>query len=155
MSCCFFLDTLLGPLLLSWRVLCLCGTVLVGLLVGFPNWCLPAHCHVADLVTEEGEEVGIIRVDQGAPAGMLSFGGGDGGDWISGPGGGVKRVRLNRKTPAHLVRRGILGIQSRPRVWKRLRVQDHSGQFHADAKARRVHQGDEGYALVQDRTGVG
>ena len=67
-----------------------------------------------------------MRVEYGAPAVMLGFEGGDGGDWIFGPGGGVERVRLNRKTPAHLVRRGIFWIQSRPRVWKRLRVQDHS-----------------------------
>ena len=38
----------------------------------------------------------------------------------------------------------------RPRVWRRLRVQDHSGRYHA----RRVHQGDEAYVLLQDRTGV-
>ena len=68
---------------------------------------------------------------------------------------GVDRVRLNRKTPAHFVRHGILGIQSWPRVWKRLRVLDHSGQYHADAKARRVHQGDEAHVPVQDRTEVG
>ena len=49
----------------------------------------------------------------------------------------------------------FLGFQSRPRVWKRLRVQDHCGQYHADAKARRVHQDDEAYVPVQDRTGVG
>ena len=38
-----------------------------------------------------------MRVEHDAPAGMPSLGGGDGGDWISEPGGGVKRVRLNRK----------------------------------------------------------
>ena len=75
----------------------------------------------------------------------MAFEGGDGDDWISGPCGGVKRVRLNRQTPHHLVRHGILGIQSRPRVGKRLRVQDHSGRNHAGAKARRVHQDDEAY----------
>ena len=49
------------------------------------------------------------------------------------------------------MRDGILGIQSRPPVWKRLRILDHSGQYHADAKARRVHQDDEDYVPVQDR----
>ena len=49
------------------------------------------------------------------------FGGDAGVDWVSGSGRGVKRVRLNRKTPAHLVQYGILGFQSRPRVWKRRR----------------------------------
>ena len=38
--------------------------------------------------------------------------------WVSGSGPGRKRIRLNRKTPAHLV---WSMVQSRPRVWKRLR----------------------------------
>ena len=53
---------------------------------------------------------------------------GDGGDWISGPGGGVEKVGLNRKTPAHLARHGILGIQSRPRV---LEETEGSGSFRS------------------------
>ena len=73
------------------------------------TWRLPADGHAADLVTEGGEQVGILRVEHSAPAVVPGFDGGDGGDWISGPGGGVKRVRLKRKTPAHLVRHGILG----------------------------------------------
>ena len=72
---------------------------------------------------------------------------------FSGPGGGAKRVRLNRKTVAHFVRHGILGFRSRARVWKKVQV--HSGQYHADAMARRVHQDDEDYVPVHDRTGVG
>ena len=36
-----------------------------------------------------------------------------------------------------------------------MRVEDHSCQNHADAKARRVHQDDETYVPVEDRTGVG
>ena len=39
-----------------------------------------------------------------------------------GSGGGVKRDRLYRKTPAHLAGQGISGVQVRPRVWKRLRI---------------------------------
>ena len=104
------------------------------------------HGHAAGLVTEGGEEVGVIRVDNGAPVVMPGFESGDGVDWISGPGGGVKRVRLNRRTPAHLVRHGILGIQSRLRVGKRLRVQDLSSQYHADAKAWRVHGNGNGFS---------
>ena len=38
----------------------------------------------------------------------------------SGSDGGVKRVRLYRKTPTHLARQGS-GVQFRSRVWKRLR----------------------------------
>ena len=43
--------------------------------------------------------------------------------WVSGSGPGRKRIRLNRKTPAHVA--GFM-VQSRPRVWKRLR---HVGFF--------------------------
>ena len=67
----------------------------------------------------------------------------------------VKIVRLDRKTPAHLERRGILGFQPRLRVWKRLRARDHLRGDHVDAKARRVHQDDEAHAPVQNMTGVG
>ena len=64
-----------------------------------PTWRLPANGHVADLVTEGGgEEVGILRVEHGALAVVPGFEGGDGGDWIGGPGGGVGRVRVNRKS---------------------------------------------------------
>ena len=42
----------------------------------------------------------------GAPAVVPGFEGDGGVNWICGPGGGVKRVRLNSKTPAHLVRHG-------------------------------------------------
>ena len=46
-----------------------------------------------DLVTGvAAERVGV------APAALAGFDGGGGGDWISGPGGGAKRVRLNRNT---------------------------------------------------------
>ena len=50
---------------------------------------------------------------------------------------GFKRVRLHRKTPAHLAGFGMDGSsQSRPRVWKRLRV-GGSGFRHNDAKVPR------------------
>ena len=97
-----------------------------------------------------------MRVEHGAPAVLPGFGGGGGGggvDMIGGPGGGVQRVRLDRKTPAHLARHGF-GVQSRPRVWKRLMVEDHSGQNHADAEARRVHQDDEAYVPVERVSGA-
>ena len=60
----------------------------------------------------------LVRGFPGALSGAL---GGAGVCLASGSGGGVKRVRLYRKTPAHLARQGILGVQVRPRVWKRLR----------------------------------
>ena len=76
-------------------------------------------------------------------------------DWVGGPGGGVERVRLNRKTPAHFVSHDLLGVQSWPRVWKRLRIREHPGYDHVDAKARRVHQGEDAYAPLDDRVGIG
>ena len=97
MSCCFSSSALLGLLLLFWRVLCLFGTCAGRFACRIPTWRLPVNGHVADLVTEEGGEVGIVRVDHSAPAGPPGFDGGGGIDWVSGPGGGVKRVRLNRK----------------------------------------------------------
>ena len=70
---------------------------------------------------------------------LASVGGGR-VDWVSGPGGGVKRVRL------HLVRHG---------VFQRLRIREHPGSDHIDAKARRVHQGGDTSAPVEDRVGIG
>ena len=136
MSCCFFSGTLQGLPLLFLE-----GALPLRYCVG----------HAADLVADSGEGVVVVRVEHGAPDVMPGFS--DGVDWISGPGGGVIRVRRNRKTPAHLVT-CILVIQSRPRVWKRLRVQDHFCGDHADAKARPLHQDDEAYVLVQNRIGV-
>ena len=61
-----------------------------------PTWRLPPGGSVADLITEGGVEAGIVHFEPG----------GDGVDWVS----GGKRVGLNRKTPAHLVRHGFFGI---------------------------------------------
>ena len=72
-----------------------------------PTWRLLL---IAGLVAEEGGRegggrrrgvVGIVRVERGAPA-VVPGSEGDGRvDWISGPGGGVERVRLNRKKLQH------------------------------------------------------
>ena len=96
-----------------------------------------------------------MRVERCSHAVFPGFDGGGRVDWVSGHGGGVKRVRQNRKTPAHLVGRGFREIQSRPRVWKRLRVREHPSSDLADAKARRVHQEVEQYVPVMDREGIG
>ena len=63
-----------------------------------------------------------------------------------------KRIRLKRKLPAHLAG---LDIQSRPRVWKRLRHVGHCGVSYADCKRRRYDQHDGDHVLVQNRIGVG
>ena len=73
-----------------------------------PTWRLPALGAVRSLVaaySEDEHKVVADEVDQGV-------------SWISGLGPGRKRIRLIRKTPAHLV--GYL-THSRPKVWKRLR----------------------------------
>ena len=61
-----------------------------------------------------------------------------------------RRIRLNRKTPVHLA---VSVIQSRPRVWKRLRHVGHSFISYAYCERRRYDQED--YVPVQNRTGVG
>ena len=107
---------------------------------GIPTWRLPVGGHDIGLVSDDyGGDV-VVPDGHGAPVLVPGFRGDAGVDWVSGPGGGVKRVRLNRKTPAHLVRQGILGIQSRPPVWKRLGIREHPGFALPDVKARRVHQ---------------
>ena len=72
--------------------------------------------------------------------------------WVSGSGPGRKRIRLNRKTPAHLA--GLI-VQSRQRVWKRL---NHVGTIYVsipDRKRRRRDQDDVGNVPAPIRTGVG
>ena len=69
--------------------------------------------------------------------------------------GGGRRVRLNRKTPAHLVGRFFLGSQSRQRVWKRSDIRDHLDGARADSKRRCLYQQDEACVPAQDRTGGG
>ena len=80
---------------------------------------MPVSGHVVDLVTAE---VGVVReaVVDGDAHGFF---------WVSGSGPGRKRIRLNRKTSAHLA--GFM-VQSRPRVWKRLRHVEYSRvSFHS------------------------
>ena len=62
------------------------------------------------------------------------------GSLARGSGGGVKRVRLYRKTPAHLARQCISGVQVRSRVWKRLRDPQGSDSGLPGAKFLRVLQ---------------
>ena len=69
---------------------------------------------------------------------------------VNGSGPVRKRVRLNRKTLAHL--EGLL-IHSRPRVWKRLRHVGFSG-FQCLTR-RRCDHACGGSVPEQDRIGVG
>ena len=107
-----------------------------------PTRRLPAVGAVRSLVAAYSEvldEVVDAQVDRGVC-------------WVSGSGPGRKRIRLIRKTPAHLV---VYLAHSRPRVWKRL---SHVG-FHqildSDRKRRRCEQNRQEDVPSQDRTGVG
>ena len=51
---------------------------------------------------------------RGGPSALSAALGGVGVCLAGGSGGGVKRVRLFRKTPAHLARQGVSGVQVRP-----------------------------------------
>ena len=89
-----------------------------------PTWRLPVSGHVARLIAVHCEDADG-RGDEVPDLGV---------HWVSGSGPGRKRIRLNRKTPAHLV--GLL-IHSRPRVWKRLRHVGFSGISMPDHTWRR------------------
>ena len=107
-----------------------------------PTWRLPVSGHVAGLVAGTSWEV-QEAVAEGVGRRVR---------WVSGSGSGRKRIRLNRKTPAHLA--GSSVIQSRS-VWKSLRHVGHSSVSIPDHKRRRGDQDDGRYNPAQVRTGVG
>ena len=106
------------------------------------TWRLPVSGHVVDLVTANVDAVREAFVD-GAAQEVL---------WVGGSGPGRKRIRLNRKTPAHLV---VSMVQSGPRVWKRLRHVGHFSVSIPDHKRRRGDHDVGGYDPAQIRIGVG
>ena len=71
---------------------------------------------------------------------------------VSGSGPARKRFRLNRKTLAQLA--GFM-VQSRPRVWKRLRHVGLSGSSLPDHTRRRCDHADGGSVHEHDRVEVG
>ena len=73
-----------------------------------PTWRLPVSGHAASLVAADLR----VAVSGGAEVSGREV------HWVRSSGPGRKRIRLNRKTPAHLA--GLV-FQSRPWVWKRLR----------------------------------
>ena len=112
-----------------------------------PTWRLPENGSVASFLAS-GE---LVR---GGPSALSAALGGACVRLASGSGGGVKRVRLYRKTPAHLARQGS-GVQFRPRVWKRLRDPLGSDSGLPGAKFLRVHQEAEGHDPGFVRVGIG
>ena len=83
------------------------GIVLLVLLVGSSLGGLPVPGCVVDLVTAGVRAVQKVVADGGCQEVF----------WVRSSGPGRKRIRLNRKPPAHLAG---FAVQSRPRVWKRL-----------------------------------
>ena len=79
------------------------------------TWRLLLWGNAAGLITEEGEEVGLVHVAPypGIDADVDIASGRAGDNRAGGPGGFWKRVRLSRTTPAHLVCQDGLGRQSR------------------------------------------
>ena len=137
-----------------WGALCRHGIVLLGLRVRFPlggcSW-----WWVAGLVTDGGEEVGIVQVEPGVRACASCLHDCIGVDWVSGPGGGGKRVRLSGKTPAHHVWMSFSGSQSLIRAWKRLTIPGSQAWEHVDAERRYVYQHASGAQPAHDSFGVG
>ena len=134
-SCFNILLNLPEPLLAGTLPLRYCSTRFARRV---PIWSLPVPGHVAGLVC--------------AGVGAAGNGGCEGVYWVSGSGPGRTRIRLNRKTPAHLVG---LSMYSRPRVWKKLHCSGYSGVSGVDCKRRRCNQHDEDVSPVHPRTGVG
>ena len=107
-----------------------------------PTWSLPMPGHVAALV-----HAGVGSAADGeAPMGD------EGVHWVGSSGPGRKRIRLNRKNPAHLVGHKM---QSRPRVWKRLHYLGNPDVSGVDCKRRHCNQYVDGISPVHPRTGVG
>ena len=109
-----------------------------------PTWRLPERGSIAGFLAS-GE---LVR---GGPCALSAALGGAGVCLARGSGGGVIRVRLHRKTPAHLARQCISGVQVRPRVWKRLR----GPQGLPGAKFLLVHQEVGGHDPGFARVGIG
>ena len=109
---------------------------------GTTTWWLPVPGCVVDLVSAS---VGAVReaIADGGCREVL---------WVSSSGLGRKRIRLNRKNPAHLA--GFV-VQSRPRVWKRLHDVGTICVSIPDPKKRRCDEDDGRKVLAQIRTGVG
>ena len=105
-----------------------------------PSWRLPVHGSVDNLVaaySDAGHRAAFDDVDRDV-------------SWVSGSGPGRKRIRLNRKTPAHLA-----GYMShyRPRVWKRLSHVVLHQISDSDHKRRRCEQNHGGFIPFHEGLG--
>ena len=122
----------------------------------FPNWKLPDKGHVCELVTDSVVDDRVLGSDGVCRVSFLSYDGAAGIFCKSTVLGCFKRIRRNRKTPAHLARLGSLGsVSSRSKVLKRLRVSDaHWCPFCGTHVLHECHHSDGGSSLG-NRVGVG
>ena len=113
-----------------------------------PTWCLPVRGSVAGFLASRdliGSRPCALSTALGAASVCLP----------GGSGRGVKRVRLYKKTPAHLAQQGVSGVPVRSRVWKRLRCSLDSDASFPGAKFLRVHQEVGGHGSGFVRAGIG
>ena len=121
-----------------------------------PTWRLPDRGRVRDLVADSVDGARFLGCDRlggdlfPPPVGRV------GDSFDDRVLGGVKRIRLNRKTPAHLARVGnSMNSESRSRVWKRLRVSRVHWCTVCDSHVlHECHHGGNGSSLGH-RVGVG
>ena len=102
-------------------------------------------------MTETGHVAGLITADTGVEGRVVDCAD-EGVSCVRGSGLGRPGIRLNRKTPAHLL---VSGDRSRPRVCKRLLHLGSSRFAIPDPKRRRGDQDGAGCNPVQIRIGVG
>ena len=113
-----------------------------------PTWCLLVRGSVASFLASRdlvGSRPCALFTALGAASVCLP----------GGSGRGVKRVRLYKKTPAHLARQGVSGVPVRPKVWKRLRCSLDSDASLPGAKFLRVLQEVGGHGSGFVRAGIG
>ena len=121
-----------------------------------PTWRLPDRGRVCELVTE-GVVVARVLGDDGIGRDLFPPSVGRAGEsFETRVLGGIKRMRLNRKTPAHLARVGNCeSLQSRSGILKRLRVSGTRWCSICDSHVlHECHHSGAGSSLG-DRVGVG
>ena len=150
-----FLDELLFLLCIQLHLVlvCLQGLCLLGisLRVSLVGFLLGARLGMAMLLVFLPPRE-LVR---GGPSALSAALGGASVCLARVSGGGVKRVRLYRKTPAHLARLGISRVQVCPRVWKRLRDPQGPDSSFPGSKFLRVHQEAGGHGPGFARAGIG
>ena len=119
-----------------------------------PTWRLPPAGGVARLVTDDGEELGMVRVEPCVRAGTSCLHDGIGVDWVRGPGGGGTRVRLSRKSPAHPCAEEFFRVPISHSCVEEIESSGSQEWEHVDAKRRYVCQHADGAQPAHPSLGV-